>query len=164
MRELQVVDAIELAIAYAAAEYVVQSGQQEYRLQVGRSAAAMESGFPASRYAFLTAWNPASDPRPDDANHAADARLVERLDALVIERRPAWAQSPDGRWREPGWLLCDADTDLVVTLAREFGQAGVLDWACGEPVHLRMLAPRPGRPAPSVLAASIHWVETPATA
>lgn len=164
MRELQVVDAIELAIAYAAAEYAVQLGQQEHRLRVGHPAAAMEVGVPASRYAFLTAWNPASDPRPDDANHAADARLVARLDGLAIARRPAWAQSPDGRWREPGWLLCGATTGQVLTLAREFGQAGVLDWACGEPVHLRMLAPRPGRPAPPTLAASIHWVETPATA
>lgn len=164
MRELRVVDAMELATAYAAARYVVLQDRQEHLLQVCRHATALETACPAARYAFITAWNPASDPRPDDANEAADARLVARLDALGLRRVPARAQSPDGRWGEPGWLLCDAPLARVLGLAREFGQAGVLCWAGGEPVQLYMLAGRPPRPAPAALAAGIHWVREPATA
>ena len=70
---------------------------------------------------------------------------MAQLDALggSLVRHPAWAQAPDGRWREPGWLVAGiADADLV-RLAREFGQVGVLAWRAGEPVRLRMLMPRP---------------------
>lgn len=164
MRELRVVDAMELATAYAAARYAVLQDRQEHPLQVCQPAASLEAACPAARYAFITAWNPASDPRPDDANEAADARLAARIDALELRRLPARAQSPDGRWHEPGWLLCNPTLPGVLGLAQEFGQAGVLCWAGGEPVQLYMLAERPPRPAPTALAAGIHWVREPATA
>ncbi|MCE7031228.1 DUF3293 domain-containing protein [Lysobacter sp. GX 14042] len=164
MRELRVVDAMELAVAYAAAGYAVEHEGRGHPVRVGQPATPLEAARPAARYAFITAWNPASDPRPDDANEAADARLVARLDALGIERSPARAQSSDGRWREPGWLLYDAGQDTLLALAREFGQAGVLGWARGEPVQLYMLMGRPGRPAPDMPEAVIRWVEEPATA
>lgn len=155
---------MELAIAYAAAGYAVEHEGREHPLRVGQHAASLEAARPAARYAFITAWNPASDPRPDDANEAADARLVTRLEALGIERSPARAQSPDGRWHEPGWLLYDAGQDRLLALAREFGQAGVLDWAHREPVQLCMLMGRPARPVPDMPESVIRWVEEPATA
>lgn len=164
MRELRIVDAMELATAYAAAAYTVLLGQREIPVRVGHPAAALEAALPASRYAFITAWNPASAPRPEDANEAADARLGGRLDALGIRRIPSRAQSPDGRWHEPGWLLCDCEVAQVLELAREFGQAGVIDWARGEPVRLHMLAERPSRPQAARLGTSIHWVGEAATA
>jgi hypothetical protein len=143
MRELQIVDAVELANAYAAAEYVVVLDGDSLPLRVGEPALDLEAYAPASRYAFITAWNPASQPRSDSANEAADALLVTQLDELRATRHAAWAQDPDGRWREPGWLVADLDVDAVLRLALEFGQAGVLDWAAGEPVRLRMLTARP---------------------
>ena len=143
MRELQLVDAAELASAYAAAVYVVALDGDSFPLRVGEPARDLEAYAPASRYAFITAWNPASQPRSDTANEAADALLVTQLDALGVTRHAAWAQDADGRWREPGWLVADVDESALLRLAEEFGQAGVLDWAAGEPVRLRMLAPRP---------------------
>lgn len=156
MRELQVVDAMELAQAYAAAEYRVVHGGEELRLQVGQPAARLEALSAASHHAFVTAWNPASDPRPEDANVAADDRLVARIDSMGLERHAAWAQAPDGRWREPGWVLCDAGTEAAIALGREHGQAGVLAWKRGEPVQLHMLTPRPQRAAPAT-ASSTRW-------
>ena len=164
MRALQVVDAMELAQAYAAAEYRVAHGADEVRLQVGKRAERLDAVCGASHHAFITAWNPASDPRPDDANVAADARLVARIESLGLGRHPARAQSPDGRWREPGWVLCDAGTDLALELAREYGQAGVLAWARGEPVRLCMLAPRPLRAGSAAPASGILWVADAVTA
>ena len=143
MRELQIVDAAELASAYAAAEYVVVLDGDAFPLRVGEPALDLEAYAPASRYAFITAWNPASQPRSDTANEAADALLVAQLEALGATRHPAWAQDVAGRWREPGWLVADLDASTVLRLAEEFGQAGVLDWAAGEPVRLRMLASPP---------------------
>jgi len=148
MRELQIVDATELADTYAAAEYAVVLDGDALSLQVGQPASDLEAYWPAQGYVFITAWNPASTPHSDTANEAADAELVARLDAAGVQRQPAWAQDPGGDWREPGWLLADLDETTVDLLAREFGQAGVLAWQRGEPVRLRMLLEKPpGAPA-----------------
>ena len=143
MRELQVVNAAELALSYAAAEYAVALDGDALPLRVGRPARDLEAYWPASRYLFVSAWNPASEPHSDSANQAADERLVARLDAVGVQRHAAWAQDEAGQWREPGWLLADLDDGLANNLARDFGQAGVLAWRRGEPVRLRMLIARP---------------------
>ena len=44
---------------------------------------------------------------------------------------------------EHGWLVLDIGWDQADALARDFGQAGTLYWLAGEPVRLRMQAPRP---------------------
>jgi hypothetical protein len=156
MYELQIVDAAGLARAYAAAEYGVTVDGPPFELHVGAPAPGFESAWPVSRYAFVTAWNPASSPQPGPANEAADARLRERLDRLGVDRMPAWAQAPDGRWREPGWLVADLPPAELDMLAREFGQAGTLCWSRGEPVRLRMLiAPPPGAAG----LPCVDWVE-----
>ena len=154
MRELQIVDAAELAAAYATADYVVVLDGEPMPLRVGEPATDLEAYVPASRYAFITAWNPASQPRSDSANEAADSLLVAQLDAVGAPRHPAWAQGPSGEWREPGWLVAGIGEDDLVRLATEFGQAGVLDWHAGQAVRLRMLMPRPPVPAP----AHVDWV------
>jgi len=91
MRELQVVNAAELAAAFAAADYSVLLDGETLPLRVGDPAADLEAYWPARRYVFITAWNPASEPRSDTANETADALLVGRLDdagavGLAIDR------------------------------------------------------------------------------
>ena len=156
MRELQIVDAAELAAAYAAADYCVLLDGETLPLRVGEPA-TRPGGLLAGRSAtlFITAWNPASEPRSDTANETADALLVGRLDAAGAARHPAWAEDPHGDWREPGWLLADLDADHCLRLAQEFGQAGVLMWQRGQPVRLRMMLARPAHAAAS---ACIDWV------
>lgn len=143
MDELRIVDATELARAYAAAEYGAALDGRTFELRVGAVASGLEAPWPAPCYAFITAWNPASSPRPAAPNEEADARLRARLDPLSVPRVPAWARAPDGRWREPGWLLAGVAPAQLDLLARAFGQAGTLYWACGEPVRLRMLMAAP---------------------
>lgn len=165
MRTFTVVDALELAAAYAAARYGVRVDAAPVALRVGERAAELEQQWPARSYMFITAWNPASNPRPDDANHAADAMLTARLDELGIARLPAWAESPDGQWHEPGWLLAHVDDTTANQLGIAFGQAAILVWVSGEPVTIRMLMPDPhsghvaatGPRLPAGLAASVHW-------
>ena len=156
MRELQVVDAAELASAYALADYVVSLDGDVLRLRVGEPAADLEAYWPAERYLFITAWNPASLPPSDSTNQDADAALVARIDALGAARQAAWAEDGSGGWREPGWLVADLDPATAERLAREFGQAAVLAWQRGEPVRLRMLL---GRPPNAGTATFTDWVE-----
>ena len=154
MRELQVVGAAELSAAYAAAHYCVLLDGESLPLRVGQSAADLEAYWPARHYLFITAWNPASKPHSDAANEIADALLVGHLDELGATRQPAWAEGPDGDWREPGWLLADLDPHRALRLAQEFGQAGVLTWERGQPVRLRMLV---ARPLDAAAAACTDW-------
>lgn len=156
MRELQVVNAAELAVAYASARYAVAVDGDALALRVGEPAADLEAYWPATRYVFLTAWNPHSEPHSEPANHDADARLVARLNAVGTARQAAWAEDASGDWREPGWLLADIDDDLARQLAREFGQAAVLAWERGQAVRLRMFAPGPSQTG---APAFIDWVE-----
>lgn len=160
MRELRVVDASELASAYASAHYGVAMDGDTVRLRVGQAASDLEAYWPAERYVFLTAWNPASEPHSDTANETADALLVAQLDATGAQRLAAWSEAPDGGWHEPGWLLADLDEITTQLLAREFGQAAVLSWERGEPVRLRMLLERPDcSDGAEAFAAFTDWVD-----
>lgn len=159
MRKLTVVDAAELAAAYAVARYVVALDGDTLPLRVGEPATDLEAYWPAERYAFITAWNPASEPRSDTANAAADALLVSRIDSNGTPRHPAWAEDPNGQWHEPGWLMADMDDAVTDRLALEFGQAAVLAWRRGEAVRLRLLMPRPDDAnLDDQLATCIDWL------
>ena len=156
MRELQIIDAAELAVAYAAAGYAVELDGDAFALHVGEPATDLEAYWPAAHYVFITAWNPASEPRSDTANETADALLVAQLDAAGAVRRAAWAEDAHGGWREPGWLVADLEPATRDLLAQEFGQAGVLSWQRGEPVRLRMMMERP---ADAPACGYTDWVE-----
>lgn len=156
MNQFQIVDATELARAYASARYEVDLGVGVQAVCVGELAAELEIALPAASYAFITAWNPASMPRTQEANAEADARLCARLDAAGAGRAPMRAQDQGGRWFEAGWLVSGLDAAGVDALAREFGQAGVLFWSRGTPVRLRMLLTRPQNAAD---LPGTDWVE-----
>lgn len=153
MRELRIVDAADLAVAYVRAEYAVVMDGDAIRVQVGAPARDVEAYWPARRYGFITAWNPESVPHSDAANETANAALVARLDAIGVRRQPAHAFDTDGEWREAGWLVTDLAEPLLDLLGREFSQAGVLSWTANEPVRLRMLMPRPANAPP------LDWVD-----
>jgi hypothetical protein len=155
MRALRIVDAAELAAAYARAHYAVVLDGDALALRVGETADDLEAYWPMRRYGFITAWNPGSIPHSDAANDAANLALVARLDAMGVTRQPAHAFDETGDWREVGWVIADIDEARLDQLARDFGQAGVLSWSFGERVRLRMLMPRPPRP---VLEGWIDWV------
>jgi len=155
-RELRILDAAGLATAYALAEYAVVLDGDALRLTVGERANDLEAYWPAHRYGFITAWNPRSVPQSDAANETASAALVARLDAIGASRQLAHAFDKEGRWREAGWVVADVEPALLDLLGREFGQAGVLAWAFGEPVRLRMLMPRPA----GVELVDVDWVGT----
>lgn len=148
MRELHIVNAAELAVTYVQAEYAVVLDGDALSLRAGEPARDVEAYWPAQRYGFITAWNPASVPQSDAANETANAALVARLDALGAKRQPAHAFDREGQWREAGWLVADIEESTLDLLAREFGQAGVLAWVFGEPVRLRMQMPKPADATP----------------
>ena len=75
--------------------------------------------------AVLTAYNPGSE-RPSWAqNEAANAKLHDVLQASYTDVWRADGFSPDGTWREPGWLVWGMPVDVAVAVAADFRQIAI---------------------------------------
>jgi len=133
----------ELALVYLHAEYLVAVGRREWRFRIGLPAAEIEAVLDAERYLFVSAWNPLSNEAGLADNMDADQRLQARLQQAGFQHHSALAGDNLGQHREHGWLVLDLPEASADTLAREFGQAGVVYWRRGEPVRLRMQSMRP---------------------
>jgi hypothetical protein len=146
-------DPAALAAAFADARYRVPELGSAGSVHVGTEARALEATVRATRYAFITAWNPDSqtDDKPD--NDRADGELATELDRLGVQRLRARAQDAQGGHREEGWLVLDLPVAQLDRLARNFKQDGVLSWHAGEPVRLRLYHREPAD------AASMLWVD-----
>ena len=133
----------ELAVAYACAHYFVTIGHREWLFGVGQLAGDIERQLGAASYSFITAWNPAPDAASIAENMEADLRLQALLKKSGHVHHSALGSNAQGGAVEYGWVVLDMTADASDTLAREFGQAGLLFWQHDEPVRLRMLWPRP---------------------
>jgi hypothetical protein len=134
-----------LATAWAAAHYFVALGRQEWLFRTGLTAADVERQIMATRYLFITAWNPPPGDTSRPLNDAAQERLHARVQALGLSFHPALGCNSQGGMVEHGCLVLDATPEQADVLAREFGQGGTLFWQAGEPVRLRMMWPRPAQ-------------------
>jgi hypothetical protein len=146
-----------LATAFAAAEYLVEAGDETLRVRIGRRHPRLDARTGGRAWALVTAFNPGARRQPEAANHAADAALARRLrrrrpDVLLRCRN----RDPAGRWPdEPGWLFAPATAAEADRVGREFGQAAVVYARAGEPASLRFADRRdpagagrePGKPS-----------------
>ena len=148
-------DTTALADAFTRAHYVVPELGEAGRLHVGVEAAGLEARLPAGGYGFITAWNPDSTAASPIDNDRADGSLAADLDRLGIRRLRAHAQDDQGGHREDGWLVLELPLARIDRLARDFGQDGVLAWAAGNPVRLRLYH---GEPADAADRLWIDWV------
>lgn len=133
----------QLAHAYRQAEYFVAVGRREGRFRVDEHATDIEAVLGAARYLFITAWNPISQEPGLADNMAADQQLQARLQQAGFQHHSAIAADSLGGHKEHGWLVLDLPEATADLLAREFRQAGILYWQCGQPVRLRMQSPPP---------------------
>jgi len=132
-----------LAMAWAAAHYFVTVGRQEWLFRTGSTAPDVERQVMATRYLFITAWNPPPGEAPRPVNDVAQERLHARLHTLGLSFLPALGCNNQGGMVEHGCLVLDATLEQADALAREFGQGGTLFWHADTPVRLRMMWPRP---------------------
>lgn len=91
----------------------------------------------ATTGAFLTAWNPRSEPRDAAANDAAHARLVAELAAAGVRALPHAGIGDDPAWApEHGVLVLDMAEDDAVGLATAYGQNALVLVERGRPARL----------------------------
>jgi hypothetical protein len=82
---------------------------------------------------IITAYNPASMPRADEDNRAADQELMRHVRSLGVPFRRTEGRSPisgEESWTEPGFLLLGDVRPLLVELGLVFGQNAVV-WVDG---------------------------------
>jgi Protein of unknown function (DUF3293) len=134
----------ELIGAYLAAEYRWELDGHWLNLHIGQLAPEPERWQPqATRFGLLSAWDPCSVPRPEAINRAADQMLHRDLNASGLPLRAAFSSATNRTWREPSWFVADMPLIEFDALSRRYGQLATLAWRRGEPIRLRVDAPRP---------------------
>lgn len=94
----------------------------------------------ARAWAFVTAWNPHSQPRTPDENRLAQRTLLQRLRTLpvVAAIHPAIGVGAGG-WREPSLFVIGLEPAWLDGILDGFGQNGYLHGRGGGPARLRLL-------------------------
>src|SRR5690606_36363167 len=113
--------------AYRAAEYVV-FGDPQVVLRIGAPAPQL------GRAALVTACNPRGEPRDDEANRAAQARLRGALDERGWRYLEGEGRDPSGGWKaEPSFLVLGISRRDAEALGRRFEQNAIVYLEPGEP-------------------------------
>jgi hypothetical protein len=76
-------------------------------------------------FVVLTAWNPASHPRPASVNEKDQARLECVLQSRRLPTVRAVGRSADGAWSEPSVAVWGLDVAEAIGLGAAFGQHAI---------------------------------------
>jgi hypothetical protein len=140
-------DLAACAEAYVRARYVVRLTDGEAHLPLGRPAPELRAVMArrgVQTAAFLTAWNPRSEPAGDAENRAAQARLEAELGGLGLDWLEAEGRDPDGGWpAEPSLIVLGIDFQAACDLAGAYGQNAIL--FCGPDAAMRLVFCRLGQ-------------------
>lgn len=125
--------------AYRATDYRVHA-PSPFTLRIGAQSAdcdALLATHGLTSAAFLTAWNPFSQPLPDAENRAAQARLAADLDMVSTAIFPGEGKGEIGDWPPEPSLFALGITDTDATrLAQAYRQNAYLWIAQGQPARL----------------------------
>jgi hypothetical protein len=131
--------AASLRAAFAATDYLVDTGHGPVRVRVGERHEQLDSRLGGESWAIVTAFNPGARRSSASANDHADQALASRLAArspqVLLRSRHV---DPAGDWPvEWGWLFAPAQADEADRIGRAFGQAAIVHALAGEPATLR---------------------------
>lgn len=125
--------------AYRATDYRVHA-PSPFTLRIGARSVdcdALLSARGTDGAAFLTAWNPFSQPVPDAENRAAQARLAADLDMVCTTIFPGEGKGEIGDWPPEPSLFALGITEADATrLARAYRQNAYVWIARGQPARL----------------------------
>jgi hypothetical protein len=120
----------ELHTAYLRTTYWVEARPAPIALRVGERSRALDRVLAQHRgrqWAFVTAWNPQSQPVASWRNVARDAQLRHRLARAGYRWLPALGEGDDPDWTpEPSVLVLGMSAPDAARLGRRFGQNAVV--------------------------------------
>jgi hypothetical protein len=99
----------------------------------------------ARNWSFITAWNPASRPRPRQQNHAAQLALLAALRKLPSTQDIRAAIGVGSDWREPSLLVIGPPLAEIDALAQQFQQNAYLHGQADGCARLRLTSGEPPR-------------------
>jgi hypothetical protein len=138
--------------AYERTRFCVDDGKRRICFMAGSQSRRLDSlleRHAADRWAFITAWNPASELLTPAENHARQARLrtavasYSMLPGEGIGKDPAWTP-------EESLLVLNISRREAIRLGRQFGQLAIVAGRRGSKSRLVSCAkpPRPARRNP----------------
>jgi hypothetical protein len=124
---------------YEQSDYVVFDARREVRFRVGGNStrvAALLDRHAARRWAFMTAWNPGSQPLPRAENDERQNGLLARLLSAGYRVLQAEGRSTDSSWREESVFALDIPEPTARAFGRDFGQLAMVVGQRGGPARL----------------------------
>lgn len=93
-----------------------------------------------SSWAFITAWNPFSQPLSVDENRGRNCRLATDLNRKGWQNYPGFGTGPDEHWppEESFWVL-NIPPGEAVRLGKKFDQNALVWWESAQPACLWLL-------------------------
>jgi hypothetical protein len=126
--------------AYSATSFVADTPQGRLELRIGNLSPRLDrllASLGAQSWAYLTAFNPRSEPLSDAENEKRHRRLEERIDALGFFAFAGEGVGDDGTWpAERSLLVIGVSRSEAIDLGREFGQLAVVRGDLGSPPEL----------------------------
>ncbi len=121
----------ELLAIYRGSDYrVTDEGGREFVMHVDQPSptlGALMARYGARSAVFVSAYNPASEPRTEAENRAAQARLEQEVVAQGCRIFQGVGEDPDGGCPgEPCLLVFDWPREKVLALGRAYGQNALL--------------------------------------
>ena len=120
----------DLVEAYARTEFRVADRGWAFVLRIGETSAALatcHATFGVSESAYLTAWNPRSEPTSREANDAAQARLEAELQAAGHALLHGEGVDPSGDWPgEASVLVLGIAAEDAARFGRAYGQNAIV--------------------------------------
>lgn len=120
----------DLIRAYMTTDYHVEDPAGAFVLRVGGYSRPLErcqARHQVCSSAFITAWNPYSEQRPDKENQASQRRLIRQVNTLGCAWIPGFGEAPGSDWpREPGILVLGIDFDESVALGKCYRQNAII--------------------------------------
>ncbi len=130
----------ELDRFYRSTKYLVRTDGGDVTLAIDTNSTDMDdlsSAAGAASWAFMTAWNPGSEPLPAEENERRQNELIEILNTKGLKFLPGTTEDPEAKWEpEESVLVFGIDREGAVELARSFGQNAIVFGRTGEPTQL----------------------------
>ena len=118
--------------SYRAADYQAGAGSAVVILRINQYSKSLSQLLAASGQqcaAFITAYNPFSQPQNLAANQAVHARLRDELSRHANQVIEGMGSDPSGAWPpEQSFLALGVELDAAEALGRQFGQNAIV-WA-----------------------------------
>jgi hypothetical protein len=114
---------------YQETEYRVLADGAHFVLPLERPSAELEALYRERRVAsaaFMSAFNPYSQPIDEEQNIAANARLREELESACFTVLDAVGSDPNGQWKEPSFLVLDMGREGAEALGRAYRQNAIV--------------------------------------